>query len=52
MRIYFFEWNKTKPMHAHWILIRPVPEVCRAECTGQASNSGKCIGFVLFYKQK
>ena len=26
MRIYFFEWNKTNPMHAHWILMRPMPE--------------------------
>ena len=25
MRIYFFEWNTTNPMHAHWILMRPCP---------------------------
>ena len=49
MRIYFFEWNKTNPMHAHWILMLPLPE---AECIGQASNLGKCIGFVLFHEQK
>ena len=24
----------------------------RAECIGQASNSGKCIGFVLFHEEK
>ena len=52
MRIYFFEWNKTNPVHVHWILMRPVPEARRAECTGQASNSGKCIGFVLFHFKK
>ena len=52
MRIYFFKWNKTNPMHAHWILMRPMPEARRAEYIGQASNSGKCIGFVLFHKQK
>ena len=52
MRIYFFKWNKTNPMHAHWILMRPMPEARRAECIGQASNSGKCIGFVLFHEQK
>ena len=39
-------------MHAHWILMRPMPEAHRAECIGQASNSGKCIGFVLFHEQK
>ena len=52
MRIYFLEWNKTNPMHAHWILMRPMPEARRAEYMGQASNSGKCIGFVLFPEQK
>ena len=52
MRIYFFEWNKTNPMHAHWILTHPMPVACKAEYIGQASNSGKCIGFVLFHKQK
>ena len=25
IRIYFFEWSKTNPMHAHWILMRPRP---------------------------
>ena len=39
-------------MHTHWILMRPMPEARRAECIGQASNSGKCIGFVLFHEQK
>ena len=53
MRIYFFGWNKTNPMHAHWILMRPMPvEARRSECIEQASNSGKCIGFVLFHEQK
>ena len=52
MRIYFFEWNKTNPMHAHWILMRPMPEARRAEWIGQASNSGKGIGFVLIHEQK
>ena len=33
MRIYFFEWNKTNPMHAHWILMHPMPEARRVECT-------------------
>ena len=51
MRIYFFEWNKTNPMHVHWILMRPMHEARRAECIGQASNSGKCIGFVLFHSK-
>ena len=32
--------------------MRPMPEARRAERIGQASNSGKCIGFVLFHKQK
>ena len=50
MRIYFFEWNKTNPMHAHWILMRPMPEARRAESIGQASNSGKCIEFVSLKK--
>ena len=40
MRIYFCEWNKTNPMHAHWILMRPMPEAHRAKCIRQASNSG------------
>ena len=40
MRIYFFEWNKTNPMHAHWILMRQMPEARRVECIGHASNSG------------
>ena len=30
-------------MHARWILMHPIPEARRAECIGQASNSGKCI---------
>ena len=51
MHIYFFEWNKTNPMHANWILMRPIPDAGRAECIGQASKSGKCIGFVLFHEQ-
>ena len=29
-----------------------MPEARRAEYIGQASNSGKCIGFVLFHEQK
>ena len=52
MRIYFFEWNKTNPMHAHWILMRPMPEAHKAEYTGQALDWGKCIGFVLFHSKK
>ena len=36
MRIYFFEWNKTNPMHALWNVMRPKPEARRAECIGQA----------------
>ena len=52
MRIYFFEWNKANPMHAHGILMHPMLEARRAECIGQASNSGKCIAFVLFHEQK
>ena len=47
MCIYFFEWNKTNPVHAHWILMHLTPEARRAECIGQASNSGKWFGFVL-----
>ena len=52
MRIYFFEWNKTNPMHTYWTSMRPMPEARRVECIGQAPNSGKCIGFVLFHEQK
>ena len=37
---YFFEWNKTNPMHTHWILMRPMPKAHRAKCNGQALNSG------------
>ena len=32
--------------------IRQIQCTRRAECIGQASNSGKCIGFVLFQEQK
>ena len=32
--------------------MRPMPEARRAECIEQASNSGKCTGFVLFHEQK
>ena len=52
MHIYIFEWNKTNPMHAHWTFMRPMPETRRAECIGQASNSDKCIEFVLYHEQK
>ena len=52
MRIYFYEWNKTNPMHAHWIVMYPMLEARMAECIGQVSNSGKFTGFVLFHEQK
>ena len=47
MRIYFLnEIRQIQCMRTEF-LMRPMPE-----CIGQASNSGKCIGFVLFHKQK
>ena len=52
MRIYFFEWNKTNPIHAHWILMRPMPEAHRAECIGQASNSGNPLDLSFTRKNK
>ena len=32
--------------------MRPMPKARRAKCIGQASNSDKCIEYVLFHKKK